>query len=410
MKLDELCDIVSSKRVFAKSYQDEGIPFFRGKEISQLARGEITTSELYISEEVYNDVITRTGQIKPGDILLTAVGTIGNPYQVKLTDLPFYFKDGNIVWLRNFSKDINSTYLFYWINSEYGRKRVLETAIGSSQAALTINGISDIRISFPSLIQQSAIVKLLSSLDQQISINNALSKTLESIAQSIFKSWFIDFDPVHAKSRGEKPFGMDDETAALFPDSFEESELGMIPKGWEKGLLGDHVSPKKGKSITKKSTRPGEIPVVAGGLEPAYFHDAANSKYPSVTISASGANAGFVRLYLQDIWASDCSVLNSENTSHPYFWYLLLKYNQELIYSMQQGAAQPHIYPSDLMRIPTVIASRELLNKFEIITTNLFMLVRNNEMNSMSLSEIRDLLLPRLISGELQIPEELLVS
>ena len=106
-KLIELCEIVSSKRVFAASYQSEGVPFYRGKEVSQLARGEMTTAELYISEDVYNDVISRTGPIYPGDILLTAVGTLGNPYQVKDTDLPFYFKDGNIVWLRNFSKQIN---------------------------------------------------------------------------------------------------------------------------------------------------------------------------------------------------------------------------------------------------------------------------------------------------------------
>ena len=95
-KLLELCEIVSSKRVFAASYQSEGIPFFRGKEVSQLARGENTTAELCISEDVYDDVVSRTGPINSGDILITAVGTLGNPYQVKETDLPFYFKDGNI--------------------------------------------------------------------------------------------------------------------------------------------------------------------------------------------------------------------------------------------------------------------------------------------------------------------------
>jgi restriction endonuclease S subunit len=281
---------------------------------------------------------------------------------------------------------------------------------GTTVRALPAEVLEDQLVPLPDLPTQQAINEIIALIDQQIANNKSLSHSLENLAQAMFKSWFIDFDPVHVKKSGEKPFAMDDETAALFPDSFEESELGMIPKGWAKGLLGDHVSPKKGISITKKSTRPGEIPVVAGGLEPAYFHDTSNSKYPSVAISASGANAGFVRLYLKDIWASDCSVLNSENSSHPYFWYLLLKHNQELIYSMQQGAAQPHIYPSDLMRIPTVVASRELLDKFEKFTTNIFMLVRNNELNSLSLSGIRDLLLPRLISGELQIPEEMLVS
>ena len=193
-KLAELCEIVSSKRVFAASYQSEGIPFFRGKEVSQLARGENTNAELYISEEVYIDVVARTGPIISGDILLTAVGTLGNPYQVKETDLPFYFKDGNVVWLRKFSGEINSTYLFYWLNSEYGRRKVLDTAIGSTQAALTINGLGGISLNCPSLSQQNGIVRILSVIDQKIAANNSLSKTLEAIAQTIFKSWFIDFN------------------------------------------------------------------------------------------------------------------------------------------------------------------------------------------------------------------------
>jgi type I restriction enzyme S subunit len=232
-KLSNLCEIISSKRVFAASYQSEGIPFFRGKEISQLARGEKTTAELYISEDVYADVVSRTGPINPGDILLTAVGTLGNPYQVKDADLPFYFKDGNIVWLRTFSKEINSTFLFYWLNSQYGRRKVLDTAIGSTQAALTITGLGAIAISCPNLAQQNGIVRILSAIDQKIAMNNALSKTLEDVAQTIFKSWFIDFDPVKAKMAGEKPAGVDEATAALFPNSMEESEFGLIPKGWE---------------------------------------------------------------------------------------------------------------------------------------------------------------------------------
>ena len=410
-KLAELCDIVSSKRVFAASYQSEGVPFFRGKEVSQLARGENTTAELYISNEVYKDVISRTGPINSGDILLTAVGTLGNPYQVKETDLPFYFKDGNIVWLRKFSKEINSTYLFYWLNSEYGRRKVLDTAIGSTQAALTITGLAAISISCPSLAQQTGIVGILSAIDQKITINNALSKTLVAIAQTIFKSWFIDFDPVKAKLAGEKPAGMDAATAALFPDSMVESELGLIPTGWQVKRLGDLVVPRKGKTITKATCVVGEVPVVAGGLQPAYFHNTANVIQPAITISASGANAGYVRLYLTDIWASDCSYINSEITETVHFWFLFLSRNQELIYGMQQGAAQPHIYPSDLMRLklsyPNSINS---VMKFEEVVRPLFLEIGALERQNDSLRSLRDSLLRRLISGELQIPEGMLAS
>lgn len=410
-KLAELCEIVSSKRVFAASYQSEGIPFFRGKEVSQLARGENTNAELYISEEVYIDVVARTGPIISGDILLTAVGTLGNPYQVKETDLPFYFKDGNVVWLRKFSGEINSTYLFYWLNSEYGRRKVLDTAIGSTQAALTINGLGGISLNCPSLSRQNGIVRILSVIDQKIAANNSLSKTLEAIAQTIFKSWFIDFDPVKAKMAGEKPVGMDSATAALFPDSMQDSELGLMPHDWEARQLGDLFTPKKGKTITKATCIDGDVPVVAGGLQPAYFHDTANALQPVVTVSASGANAGYVRLYLKDIWASDCSYINSEITKTVYFWYLFLSRNQQLIYGMQQGAAQPHIYPSDLIRLKLSFPnSIDLVMKFEEMVTPLFLEIGALERQNESLESLRNSLLPRLISGELRIPKEMLVS
>lgn len=367
------------------------------------------------SEKFYSGPFKSEHVAEVGDVIFAGTeqgfGLLASPLIVPESDeFQTYIYSHHLLKAFQTSEGFLPEYLYNIFRCEKYRNKAAYADSGTTVRALPSEVLEEQLVPLPDLPIQIAINEIISLIDQQISNNKSLSKNLELLAQTIFKSWFIDFDPVHAKSRGENPFGMDDETAALFPDSFEESELGMIPKGWAKGLLGDHVSPKKGKSITKKSTRPGDIPVVAGGLEPAYFHDTPNSKYPSVTISASGANAGFVRLYLNDIWASDCSVLNSENTSHPYFWYLLLKHNQELIYSMQQGAAQPHIYPSDLMRIPTVIASKELLDKFEKFTTTIFILVRNNELNSLSLSEIRDLLLPRLISGELQIPEELLVS
>ena len=97
---------------------------------------------------------------------------------------------------------------------------------------------------------------------------------------------------------GEKPVGMDDATAALFPDSMEDSELGQVPTGWNRTPLGEFVVARRGKVITKSKTSDGPIPVIAGGLGPAYFHNVANVSRPAITISASGANAGFVRLNL----------------------------------------------------------------------------------------------------------------
>ena len=423
--LVELCEIVSSKRVFAASYQSEGVPFFRGKEVSQLARGEDTTAELYISNEVYNDVISRTGPINSGDILLTAVGTLGNPYQVKETDLPFYFKDGNIVWLRKFSKEINSTYLFYWLNSEYGRRKILDTAIGSTQAALTITGLAAISISCPSLAQQTGIVGILSAIDQKITINNVLSKTLEGIAQTIFKSWFIDFDPVKAKMAGEKPAGMDAATAALFPDSMEESELGIVPSGWKVTKLSSSL--KLHKSTVKAGASTESVPYVPVdqiGAKDIFLKNSmpgSAAKTSLVSFRKNDILFGAMRPYFHKVVLAPFDgttrtttfvlrVINSNYLSHSLF-----TVNQENAVAFatnnSQGTTIPYAvwnnsfedFPMVLPPEPTAKAFNDLV--LPIIEYGYSLIAQNR-----SLVEIRNGLLPRLISGELQIPDEMLAS
>ena len=173
--------------------------------------------------------------------------------------------------------------------------------------------------------------------------------------------------------------------------------------GWEVKSLGDIVQPKKGKSITKKTVTDGTIPVVAGGLEPAYFHNQSNSKAPTITISASGANAGFVRLYNIDVWASDCSIINKTITPFIYSVYVFLKINQREIYNMQQGAAQPHIYPSDIMRLGIVNPPYEIWETLEKIISPLFEKIGNNDLQNQTLATLRDTLLPKLISGQIRV-------
>jgi type I restriction enzyme S subunit len=196
---------------------------------------------------------------------------------------------------------------------------------------------------------------------------------------------------------------MDAETAALFPSSFADDGL---PVGWANKALGDIILPKRGKTITKSKTKEGTIPVVAGGLEPAYFHNQSNVEAPVVTISASGANAGFTRLYNENIWASDCSHISKQLTDTIYFWYVFLKINQQKIYHMQQGAAQPHIYPSDLIRLElTVPNDNKLIQHFENLISPYFQKISIAQKESKTLAELRDTLLPKLMSGEIRVKD-----
>ena len=355
-------------------------------------------------EFIRNEGRSKSVVVVPGDLVVSNSATPGMP---KFLRIEACIHDGWLL-LRNF-KGALPEFLYYVVLND--RKVLIGKGNGSVFTNLKTEILKSHEIFLPTILEQKRISDALGHIDDLIALNIAKSKTIEKIAQTIFKSWFIDFDPVKAKMADEKPAGMDAATAALFPDSLEESELGLIPKGWKVNLLGELITPKKGKTITKATCVDGEVPVVAGGLQPAYFHNKANVSQPAITVSASGANAGFVRLYLKDIWASDCSYINYEITQTVHFWYLYLLRNQEVIYGMQQGAAQPHIYPSDLMRLRlSYPSSIDSVLKFEETVAPLFLEIGVLERQNELLRIQRDSLLPRLISGELQIPEEMLAS
>jgi type I restriction enzyme S subunit len=408
--LKDLCSLITkgtTPTTLGLKLNEGNVNFIKVECLSQ--EGKVILSKMQKIDNQTHDILNRSKLVE-GDILYSIAGSIGRMAVVQSSILPANINQA-VAILRPIKEIVDTNYLFYFLKDTESQKNAKRRIVQSVQTNLSLGELSSLEVLLPETRYQVAIGIFMKEIDEKISVNNAISKTLEDIAQTIFKSWFIDFDPVKAKMNGEKPIGMDNETASLFPDSFEESELGLIPKGWEANHLGNLITPKKGRTITKATCVDGGVPVVAGGLQPAYFHNQANVSAPVVTISASGANAGFVRLYLEDIWASDCSFVSREITGQVYYWYLFLLRNQEQIYGMQQGAAQPHIYPSDLMRLKICTPdSVDLISRFEEIVSPLFLEIGALEKTSAVLSGIRDSLLPRLISGELQIPEEMLAS
>lgn len=155
-KLNDLCTITSSKRIFANEYTNEGIPFYRSKEIIELASGKNVSTPLYISVKKYNEIKKKFDVPKKGDILLTAVGTLGIPYFVN-NDI-FYFKDGNLMWFKNINNKCNKKYLFYYFKSNKFRDLIISKAIGSTQKAITIDTVKNIEISMRNLAEQQHIV------------------------------------------------------------------------------------------------------------------------------------------------------------------------------------------------------------------------------------------------------------
>ena len=381
VKLGDYCSISSSKRVFARQYEDSGVPFYRSKEIIERREYKDISESLFISKELYNSFKEKFGVPVYGDILLTSVGTLGIPYYVKASD-KFYFKDGNLTWMKSFVDELDSKYLYYWLSSSFGKASLLQRAIGSSQPALTIDILKKYRILLPSIVVQHRIASILSTYDSLIENNTKRIRLLEKMAENLYKEWFVRF---------------------RFPGHENVKMVNCLPNGWKKGALSDVCEFKRGKNITSSEMKEGTIPVISAGITPSGFHSHANVYGISVTMSSSGANAGYIAVHYSDIWAADCSYIEEASTPYIYYVYELLNNIRSIINNFQRGAAQPHVYPRDINRIKMIIPSEDIRKKANEKIGVIHCQIDNLQRQNSLLARQRDLLLPRLMSGKLEV-------
>lgn len=241
VKLETLCKIASSKRIFEKEYVSSGIPFIRGKEVSDGSLLNSKKFECYISQSRFEELKTTYGVPTVGDILITAVGTIGNLcYLNKKID--FYFKDGNIIWFSNFNKDIYSKYLFFFMKSNFFKAQLNNKRIGAVQKAITIDMLKNIELNLPDYSTQQKIAAILSSLDDKIETNNKIASVLEKMMKEIYDYWFVQFD---FPGIDGKPYQSSGGEMVYNPTLKRE-----IPKGWEVKKLEDIF-------LFEKGTEPG---------------------------------------------------------------------------------------------------------------------------------------------------------
>lgn len=247
VKLGDVCEVTSSKRIFMADYVVAGIPFYRSKEIIEKQRGNTVSTELFITEQKYEEIKNKFSVPQEGDILLTSVGTLGIPYIVKKNE-KFYFKDGNLTWIKR-SNSLWPEYLYYFLDSSEGKLKLENISIGTTQKAITIAGLKGIKISLPPLDIQKQIAGVLGALDDKIELNNKINANLEQQAQALFKSWFVDFEP----------FG------------------GKMPDDWKVGKLGDFIEIKRGGS-----PRPIQEYLVPNGLNWLKISDATAETSPYI--------------------------------------------------------------------------------------------------------------------------------
>lgn len=280
---------------------------------------------------------------------------------------------------------VESSYLYYQLQSPHFKSYIHLMSTGSTIKHISLKTMRDYVFELPSLEDQRRIASILSSLDRKIELNNKINADLKEMAQAIFKNWFVDFEP--------------------FKDGkFVDSELGMIPEGWKVGTLGELCNFKRGKNLLTKNAIDEGVPVVAGGLEPSCYHNVANTGAPVITVSGSGANAGFMRMYHVPVWASDCSFIDI-SCENFYFVYCFLKVNSKLLKHAQTGAVQPHVKPSDIHDFELVIPDKESIYDFQDKVKSFFDKIASIQKENSRLSLLRDTLLPRLMLGEIEVPE-----
>src|SRR3989344_5102532 len=283
----------------------------------------------------------------------------------------------------------DSDFVYYLSCTDTIRDPAVKSMVGASgrqRADKTV--VDNVQIVAPDLPQQKQIADVLSTYDDLIENNTKRIKILEEMAQAIYKEWFVYFRfPGHEKVK--------------MIDS--KTEFGKIPEKWKVEKLGDKINILRGKNITKNTIVPGKVPVVAGGMGPAYFHNKATVEGPAITVSASGANSGYINLYHEDIWASDCSYINKNSTPFVYYYFLLLKNRQAEITGLQRGSAQPHVYPKDLARLLIVDPPEELVHSFEEKAESTFGMINNFQLQNQNLRQARDLLLPKLVTGKIEV-------
>lgn len=402
--LGDLCEISSSKRIFAKEYQSDGVPFYRGKEIIAKQKGNAISNELFISRNRYEEIKARYGVPQQRELLLTSVGTLGVPYVIKEEE--FFFKDGNLTWFRHFN-GLDVEYLYYWFLSPYGKNEINTKAIGSTQKALTIDSLSKFDIKIPvNLDDQRRIASILSSLDRKIELNNKINADLEEMAQAIFKSWFVDFEP--------------------FKDGkFVDSELGMIPEGWKVGRLdeiadvvgGSTPSKAKPEYYTQKGiawltpkdlsnhpavyTSRGEIDITKEG-----YNSTSTKLMPKGTILfTSRAPIGYISIAQNDICTNQGFKSLVPKKAGTCFLYCFLKYVTPEIENKSTGSTFKEASGSLMKSLKVIMPEQKVFEDFETIVSPLFARIESLEKESSRLSLLRDTLLPRLMSGELEVPE-----
>lgn len=374
------------------SFTDEGINYFRSEMLGKTKYLDKSSGMMFISESTHNKL--KRSQIEANDILFSMAGIyLGKLAIVKDEDVPA--NTNQAVALIRFNKGVNIDYLYYFMVQKSFNAYVNCMSAQAAQPNINLKQIGNLQIALPTDERQKRIADILSNYDNLIENNNKRIKLLEQMAENLYKEWFVRFrfpEYEDVEFEEKKPRGWQAGT---------EDKKHFTPTIFKYGELRKIGSFVRGKNITAANMIEGSVPVISAGLQPSGYHNEANVYGASLTISASGANAGYLQYHLQDIWTADCSYYQDDATI--WFVYNTLKYIQPVISNLQCGAAQPHVYPKNVNKLCILIPTEELIYKFNEYVKPYYDEIKIFNQRNQLLTKQRDMLLPRLMSGKLEV-------
>ena len=375
------CSVTSSKRFHASERTKEGVPFYCSKEIIQKVKGEDVTECDYISEDAYKSVKEKYGVPQVGDLLITTRGTYGVPYIYKDYD-KFYFADGNLTWLKDFDDELDVEYLYYWINSYEGQKKIDAIAKGTAQKAVPIATLKQIEIEIPDISTQKKVVCILKAYDELIENNQKQIKLLEEATQRLYKEWFVDF---------------------RFPGYKETEIVDGIPNGWGKELVGDIIGklPRTKQIKATEYLSEGLTPIIDQSRDfiAGYTNENEAIVNVGVPVIVFGDHTRILK-YIQFPFAKGADgtqlIISDRNNMPQSLLYLSLI---AVDLSNYHYARHFKYLKAESVLVPT----QKIADEFDRLVSPMFNQVQKLRDKCNKLSQARDILLPRLMNGEIEV-------
>ena len=342
--------------------------------------------------------------LRQGDIVFSRVGSVDRRSLVREAEEGWLFS-GRCLRVRTDVNKIDPAYLSYFFGLPAFKEYIRSIAVGATMPSLNTQILSDVSILFPSLPEQLAIAHILGTLDDKIELNRRMNETLEEMARALFKSWFVEFEPVRAKMegrwrRGESLPGLPAEHYDLFPDRLVPSELGEIPEGWEVKELGDVVELAYGKALRAADRKDGSVPVY-GSNGQVGWHDKKLVGGPGIVVGRKG-NPGVVTWAHGDFFAIDTTfyvVPRDANGGLPFLYFALT--SQDLP-SVSADSAVPGLNRNLAYMNMQLVPDQLIADEFNNYASAIFSRCHRLKEQSRALAAQRDALLPRLVSGEVQ--------